>query len=304
MDIQSPPASRPVGSLVMLWHYANGCMPAFMGPAGGRVTWSRGTHRGVQMLDAIHIPKKQRPYVFKRGFEIRYNTAFEQVVRHCADPTRDPEGVTWMSTGLVEGYLALHELGFAQSFEAWEDGRLVGGGFGALIGGYVSVDSMFHLADDASKAAYVQMLLGLRDRGFTFVDINDPSPFMARWGAKWVPDWEFELMRREQMARRPTFLDGRASRDLPWTFRAALGVRGVASKVARRVRQVAAAVPTPFATGKLAAESPTVEEPVPPALDVDLPVPGVTGAPGAERSRGPALPHSFGGIPGDPSSSA
>lgn len=220
----------------MLWAYANGFIPSYPGIPGGKSTWARPTHRGVQMLDQIRIRKKHRQYVFCKRFEIRYNTAFAQVIRYCSNPERDPERQTWMTTGLIESFEELHRLGFAYSFEAWENQRLVGGGFGVLLGGHISVDSMFHLEDNASKAAYVQMLLGLRERGFTFVDINEPSPFMARWGAVWVPYWKFEqLLQRSLWQPRP-FLDGRAPTPFPLAARLGLPMRFIAAKIARRIR--------------------------------------------------------------------
>src|SRR3569833_472564 len=112
-----PPTSHAVSSQVVLKRYASGYMPSFPDPLTGRVEWCRTSHRGVQMLDDIRITRKQRPYVFNKRFTIRFNTAFERVVRYCGDPTRDPEKITWISTGLIEGMIELHRRGFAHSFE-------------------------------------------------------------------------------------------------------------------------------------------------------------------------------------------
>jgi len=254
----------------MLSRYARGFMPSFPDARTGCVTWCRTSHRGVQFLDQIHIPKKQRQYVFSKRFEVRYNTAFEAVVRHCADPTRDAERTTWLSTGLVEGLVALHRRGFASSFEAWEGGELVGGGFGVLIGGFVSVDSMFHLTDDASKAAYVQMLLGLRDRGFGVVDVNEPSPFMARWGAKWVPAWQFDALQREAMGREVTFLDGRPAPRLPRALRLTLAARRVRLALARRVGLETRWPQTKPAAAEAVLRPASTEAPLDPRVDLDV----------------------------------
>jgi leucyl/phenylalanyl-tRNA--protein transferase len=269
-----PPKSHAVSSQVLLKRYASGYMPSFPDPRTGRVEWCRTSHRGVQMLDEIHITKKQRPYVFNKRFTIRFNTAFERVVRHCGDPTRDAEKVTWISTGLIEGMIELHRRGFAQSFEAWEGNELVGGGFGVHIGGFVSVDSMFHLTNDASKAAVVQMMLGLREAGFTMVDVNEPSPHLARWGAKWVPAWKFDAMQREAMGRSLPFLDGRKSPPLPMSVRLALAARRTRMAIARRLgmetrwpqtRPVAA----PVVVAKAFSANPG-EMPLDPRVDIDV----------------------------------
>jgi leucyl/phenylalanyl-tRNA--protein transferase len=254
-SLRPAPQDQPIGPLSMLWEYANGGYPLPPTTPGTKTTWERPSHRGIQLLDRIRIPRKQRNYVFNKRFQIRYNSAFGEVIRHCANPTRDPDGTTWITPALIDGYQALHRLGFAHSFEAWEDGRLVGGGFGVQIGGFVSADSMFHLTDHASKAAYVQMLLGLRDSGFAFVDVNDAAGLhTSRWGAEWVPRWQFEQMLRAAVARPLPFLDGRIPPALPWAFRVALPARALAAKVARtvksplrrlRARSIAVNVPVP-----------------------------------------------------------
>ena len=87
-----------MGPVSMLWEYANGRIPDFAATPGGKATWLRPSHRGIQLLDQIHIPKKQRQYVFNKRFHIRYNTEFGKVVRYCADPSRDPTGETWITT--------------------------------------------------------------------------------------------------------------------------------------------------------------------------------------------------------------
>ena len=80
-------------------------------------------------LDEIRIPRKQRPYVFSKRFEIRYNTAFESVVRYYADPTRDPEGKTWILGGLIEGLVELHRRRVRVQFRSVGAGGVGGRGF-------------------------------------------------------------------------------------------------------------------------------------------------------------------------------
>src|SRR5436305_8154250 len=85
----------------ILWHYANGRMPDFVNKQDGPAGWVRWTHRGIQPLDEIVFPESQRRYIFSKKFELRFNTAFEEVVRACADAGRF--GKTWMTPELVEG---------------------------------------------------------------------------------------------------------------------------------------------------------------------------------------------------------
>src|SRR3954468_22423800 len=63
----------------ILWHYANGRMPDFVNKQDGPVGWVRWSHRGVQPLEDIQFPDSQKRYIFSKKFELRFNTAFEEV---------------------------------------------------------------------------------------------------------------------------------------------------------------------------------------------------------------------------------
>jgi leucyl/phenylalanyl-tRNA--protein transferase len=88
---------------------------------------------------------------------VRVDTVFDEVVSRCADPGRDGR---WITEDIAAAYRRLHELGWAHSVEAWQDGELVGGLYGVSIGGLFAGESMFHAVRDASKVA----LVGLAER--------------------------------------------------------------------------------------------------------------------------------------------
>jgi leucyl/phenylalanyl-tRNA--protein transferase len=195
-----------------LRRYALGFYPCFLGEtASGPIGWRKYSHRGIQWLtnDRIHIGKKQKRDVFDERFEVRYDTAFDQVIAGCATP-RSSDEATWITPGLRELYGELHRRGFAHSFECWHEGRLVGGSFGIQLGSMMTIESMFHTMDNASKAAYVRTLLHLRERGFTIVDLNNVTPVFERFGAETVPQWKFEQILKESLRMWPTFLAGEA----------------------------------------------------------------------------------------------
>jgi len=58
-------------------------------------------------------------------WQVRFDSAFEQVMRACAAPRKDGAG-TWISEDIVRSYCALHQQGYAHSSEVWLDGKLVG----------------------------------------------------------------------------------------------------------------------------------------------------------------------------------
>jgi len=99
---------------------------------------------------------------------------------------------------------ALHRIGFAHSFEAWQAGQLVGGCFGVQLGSIMTCDSMFHKVSNASKAAYGQMLVQLRDRDFKLVDTNGVAKHHVQYGEEWLPQWQFEQLIYDALKARAT----------------------------------------------------------------------------------------------------
>jgi leucyl/phenylalanyl-tRNA--protein transferase len=143
-----------------------------------------------------------------RRFEIRIDTAFDEVIEACADPRR-PHG--WISPDIRFAYRRLYELGWVHSVEAWdEDGGLAGGLYGVAIGGLFAGESMFHRRTDASKAALAGLVGLLREDGDTarLLDVQWMTPHLASLGA-------VEVARKEYL----DLLADAVSRRLPPVFR-------------------------------------------------------------------------------------
>ena len=214
----------------LLAHYALGDMPGYVGEAGSPVRWLCEPHRGVHLLGEIAVPSGQRRYVFSPKFEFRIDAAFADVVRACADREQ-----TWILPELIDGYCRLHEMGFAHSYEAWQDGRLVGGCFGVHIGAYASVESMFHRVSHASKAAYGRALTHLKARGFSLVDSNPVKDASRNYGEEWVPRWKFDGLLRHAIERPTSIADGGRAPVLPPRVRHLLPLRRMVRKVSERI---------------------------------------------------------------------
>ena len=221
-----------------LAHYFDGFYPCYLtDDTDGPIGWKKYSHRGIQWLDKIHIGSSQKRYVFSTKFQVRYNTAFKDVLIGCADLTR--QGHTWITPGLIDVYCKLHMLGFAHSFECWQNDKLVGGAFGIQIGGMMTVESMFHTVDHASKAAYGQALMRLKERGFKLVDVNNASEHFARFGAETVPQWQFEETLRDVRGATPSFDDNLPTPTLPLAVRIHIPLRRIARAVGRRFKRPA-----------------------------------------------------------------
>ena len=223
----------------VLWHFATGHLPDFLNKRDGEVGWVRWSHRGVQYLDKFAVPRKQKPYVYSSRFELRFNAAFEEVVRACADPRRPGiakrAGETWMTPELIEALLTLRQMGFAHSFEAWQDGKLAGGIWGVQIGGLVTMSSMFARVSNASKFAMARTMMRLRERGFSMVDMGMVPDHLVHFGAEWVPRWKYESVLPALIRQRLSVDDTCPCPQLPWVIRLGEPALRVARNARRRL---------------------------------------------------------------------
>ncbi len=160
------------------------------------VGWWSPAVRGVLRLDGLRVSRSLRRSV--RDFEIRVDTAFDEVVAACADPRRPG---AWIDEGIRTAYGELHRLGWAHSVEAWQDGRLAGGLYGVAIGGLFAGESMFHRRRDASKVALVGLVERLHDSHapHRLIDVQWSTPHLASLGVG-------EISRREYLDRLPGVL--------------------------------------------------------------------------------------------------
>jgi leucyl/phenylalanyl-tRNA--protein transferase len=128
----------------------------------------------------------------RRGrYEVRLDTAFGEVVRRCASAPRRGVAGTWITLEMALAYERLHELGFAHSAEAWEDGELAGGLYGVSLGGCFFGESMFAARTDASKVAFVTLVRQLEAWDFDLVDCQVHTEHLARFGATEWPRARF-----------------------------------------------------------------------------------------------------------------
>ena len=178
---------------VLLHAYRNGVFPMSM--ADGEIAWFSPDPRTIIPLETFHVPHGLKRTLQKNLFEIRIDTAFEIVMRHCAQREE-----TWINEEIIESYVNLHREGFAHSVEAWRDGRLAGGLYGVAIGGAFFGESMFHLVTDASKVALHALVTRLRERGFSLLDTQWTTPHLARFGV-------LEISRKQYLKRLTACID-------------------------------------------------------------------------------------------------
>jgi len=161
--------------------YRSGLFPMPLERAGLLGWWSPDP-RGILELDDLHVSRSLTRSMAQ--FEFRVNTAFDAVIAGCADPAR-PHG--WIDDRITTAYRRLHELGWCHSVETWRDGELVGGLYGIAVGGLFAAESKFHRVADASKAAVVALVEGLRDGERRLIDVQWSTPHLASLGVTEIP---------------------------------------------------------------------------------------------------------------------
>ncbi|MFT4263744.1 MAG: leucyl/phenylalanyl-tRNA--protein transferase [Nocardioides sp.] len=152
--------------------------------------WFSPVRRGVLPLDGLRVTRSLAKSA--RRFEIRVDTAFDEVVAACGDPARDGG---WIDDRIATAYGELHRLGWAHSVEAWTlDGRLAGGLYGVAIGGLFAGESMFHRERDASKVALlglVEVLRAAGSAGSRLLDVQWRTDHLATLGVVEIPRSEY-----------------------------------------------------------------------------------------------------------------
>ncbi len=166
--------------LQLLSAYCEGAFP--MGHEDGSLSWFRPPHRGILPVQDFHVPRRFEQYLRQHPFEVRWNTAFGDVMRGCAD--RED---TWINDSILDSYQALHEIGFAHSAEVWRAGKLMGGVYGVAIGGAFFGESMFSRETQASKVALASLQARLKQRGFILHDTQWTTPHLAMFGGHEIP---------------------------------------------------------------------------------------------------------------------
>jgi leucyl/phenylalanyl-tRNA--protein transferase len=194
-----------IPSELLLAAYASGWFP--MADEEGVISWYSPDPRGVLPIDAFHVPSRLQRVVRQGQVQVEIDTAFEEVMRACAEAEREPEDTgTWISEEIIESYCALHAQGYAHSVEVRQDGALVGGLYGVSLGGAFFGESMFHRVTDASKVALVALVKRLQSRGFILLDTQWVTGHLQQFGAIEIPRPEYLQRLDESLKRNVSFV--------------------------------------------------------------------------------------------------
>ena len=173
--------------------YGQGIFPWFS--EGQPVLWWSPDPRMVLHTDAFRLHdslrKTLRQWRRDERLQVRFDSAFGRVIRHCAQAPRAGQRGTWIVPEMVTAYEALHAQGHAHSVETWLDGELVGGLYAVSIGRALFGESMFALQRDASKVALAALVAFARANDMPWIDCQQNTRHLASLGAREVARAEF-----------------------------------------------------------------------------------------------------------------
>lgn len=173
----------------LLLAYQNGIFPWFN--EDSLILWWSPDPRMVLFPRNIKISKSMRKVLRDQRFRLTTNTCFETVMEHCSTVKREGQDGTWITDEMRKAYLSLHDLGFAKSYEVWEDDNLVGGLYGVDLGTIFCGESMFSLKDNASKFAFIKLAVELEEKNYQLIDCQLYTNHLASLGAIEIPRREF-----------------------------------------------------------------------------------------------------------------
>jgi len=156
------------------------------------LAWFSPDPRGVLHYDDLKISKSMQKVLKKSGFEFRFNSDFQEVIRQCAlARNRKDQTETWITEGIIDAYMDFHYAGHAYSAETYFAGELVGGIYGVCIGNFVSGESMFYKKSNASKFALISLMEYLKTKGIMWLDTQMITPVVENLGGRELARDEF-----------------------------------------------------------------------------------------------------------------
>lgn len=192
---------------ILLRTYAAGIFPMAESAEDPTLFWVDPEERGILPLEDFRLSRRLQRRLRREEFEVRCDTAFEEVLMNCAKKTSS-RPTTWINAEIAQLYVSLMHMGHAHSVETWQDGELVGGLYGVSIGGAFFGESMFSSVTDASKIALAHLVARLRRSGFKLLDTQFVTPHLQQFGAIEISRDEYQSLLTEALEVKTNFYLG------------------------------------------------------------------------------------------------
>ncbi len=183
----------------LLSAYCQGIYPWFC--EGEPILWWSPNPRMVLLPQNFKLRKSLKQVINKGTFELRIDTAFGEVITNCSQIPRPDQDETWITREIIDGYVKLHQLGYAHSFESYFENQLVGGLYGISIGNCFFGESMFFTKTDASKVAFYHLVQFALKNNFAFIDAQQATDHLKSLGAHPIHRTDFLNMLAESLKK-------------------------------------------------------------------------------------------------------
>ncbi len=184
--------------------YSLGVFPMALARDDSEIHFFEPDMRGIIPILPPHIPRRLLRLVKQRPYEVRYNTAFHDVITQCAEITATRDD-SWINQTIIELYTALHAMGFAHSVEVFERDKLIGGLYGIKLGRIFFGESMFSRVPNASKIALTHLMARLHHGDFTLLDAQFGNDHLTQFGLIEIPKADFQEKLEEAKKGRADF---------------------------------------------------------------------------------------------------
>ena len=169
--------------------HENGLFPWFIDDYN-YINWYSPKKRMVLYPDDFKVSKSLKKSILNRGFEVKSNTNFIEVMQNCKNTRRKHESDTWIDDNFIKAYTLMHNLEFANSIEVYLDEKLVGGLYGLIINNIFCGESMFSIVNDASKVAFFHLCEWAKNSNIKLIDCQVYNKHLESLGA-------YEISREE-----------------------------------------------------------------------------------------------------------
>jgi leucyl/phenylalanyl-tRNA---protein transferase len=207
---------------ILLKAYAAGIFPMAESAEDNALYWVEPEERGIFPLDGLRISRSLRKRIRQRRFDVRVDTAFNDVIAACAEKAPDRK-TTWINQRIKSLYGQLYRMGCCHSIECWRGNRLVGGLYGVRIGGAFFGESMFSREPDASKVALVHLVARLKAGGFHLLDAQFTTPHLESLGARSISRADYHVLLEQAIEADAEFFKFQGDRDPEAVLRLARG---------------------------------------------------------------------------------
>lgn len=155
------------------------------------ITWYAPEYRMVLPINSYKAKKSVRNLINRNIFNCTINKDFEAVIQNCQQIKRSGQNGTWITDEIIEAYDNLHKLEKALSVEVWQNGELVGGLYGIIVGRIFCGESMFSKISNASKIGFDFLVNYLKAKEFVLVDGQVYNEYLEQLGFFETPREDF-----------------------------------------------------------------------------------------------------------------